>query len=325
MLIIDEKEMKQAVNAFDLMDAVEDAFRIMSQGDYTMPERIVAESGINKMLYMPCYGKGKIGTKILSAFPKNPSKGKPFLDGIMYLNDGEIGQPLALLNGRVLTRLRTGAVGGVAMKHLSKEDSKTMGLVGCGVQGYEQVKFACSVRPIEKVYLHDPFKNDLGDFVESLKDELANKDIEFIVCDQVDRLAKNSDIIVTATGSNTPVLPNDASLLKGKCIVAIGSWRPDMQEIPDAIWSVVDNVYTELPYAFEESGDLHIPLEKGIAKKDQITFMNDFIRLTDEGRRPDVGETILYKSVGMSLFDLTSSYKIYDKAVENNRGMLVEI
>lgn len=329
MLIIDENEMRQSVNAVDLMDAVEEAFRIMSQGDHFMPERFVAQADANKMLYMPCFADGKIGTKILSAFPENPSKGKPFLDGIMYLNDGVTGEPLAILNGRVLTGLRTGAVGGVAVKHLSKDKSKHIGLVGCGAQGFEQVKFACVVRPIEKVYLYDSMKENMKDFIESLKKDILKEDpnrkIDFIVCDGVETLVKNSEIIVTATGSNTPVLPDDGQSLKGKCIVAIGSWRPDMQEIPDALWSVVDSVYTELPYACEECGDLRIPLEKGLATMDQIGYMSDLLKLLDDGKKPDLGETILYKSVGMSLFDLTSSRKIYDMAVQKQRGVEVSL
>lgn len=325
MLIISENEMRQVVSEEDLMEAIEEAFSIMSSGDYIMPERFVAEAKDDKMLYMPCFTNGIIGTKILSAFPENPSKGKPFLDGIMYLNNSETGEPLAILNGRVLTGLRTGAVGGVAMRHLSKTTSKSVGVVGCGAQGFEQIKFACAVRPIEKIYLFDAVKKDLSEFITALDDVLNSDKIEIIACETVEELVSCSDIIVTATGSHTPVLPNDASLLKGKCIVAIGSWRPDMQEIPDALWSVVDTVYTELPYACEESGDLLIPLEKGITSKEKIAYMNDYFRQCHQGAKPVIGETVLYKSVGMSLFDVTSSNKIYEMAKSKKMGVLVRV
>ena len=68
----------------------------------------------------------------------------------------------------------------------------------------------------------------------------------------MEELVRNSDIICTTTPSTTPVLPDDKELLRGKCIIAIGSYMPEMREIPDAVLDLVDNVYIELPYACEE-------------------------------------------------------------------------
>ena len=94
-----------------------------------------------------------------------------------------------------------------------------------------------------------------------------------VLCKDVEELVKASDIICTATPATAPLLPDDAEMLRGKCIIAVGSYTPEMREIPDAIWDLVDNVYIELPYALEESGDLSQPLEAGRLKKENAVLM----------------------------------------------------
>lgn len=323
MLLINENEMKSAVTHEDMMGAIEEAFDRFTQGAYNMAERFVTKDKEESMLYMPCFIDEMIGTKMLSIYPNNPSLGKPYIDGLMILNNREDGSPMAIMNGRVLTAIRTGAVGGVAMKYLAHENSESVGVIGCGVQGFYQLQYAFSVRHIKNVYLYDAVKEDLSEFIDRLK--LENDGIRYIQCEDSRSVVEASDIVITATGSKEPVIPNDPELLKGKCFIAIGSWRPDMQEIPDAIWDVVDRVYTELPYACEESGDLLNPIEKGIIKEEQVGYMGEFLESLKSGQQEALGATRFYKSVGMSLFDVMASKKIYDKAVEKGLGTEISL
>ena len=324
MLIINSKDMINNVDDQEMISAIAEAFRLFAQGNHLMPERITIQHENDMILYMPCLTREVIGTKILAQFPDNPTKGKPLIDGVMLLNNREDGSPMAMMNGRVLTGIRTGAVGGHAIKHLSHPDSNKLGIVGCGVQGFYQAKFACAARKISQITLYDSNKVDLSDFVQKLKEEINVENITYKIAVSSTELVKNSEIIVTATSSKTPVLPNDASLLRGKCIVAIGSWRPDMREIPDAIWHVADCVYTELPFACEESGDLSQPLESGIIDSSRVRYMADYVTQKDQGRDIHLGETRYYKSVGMSLFDLVTATKIYEAAVKQGIGTYVE-
>ena len=123
------------------------------------------------------------------------------------------------------------------------------------------------------------------------------------------------DIICTATPSEEPVLPNDRELLEGKCIIAIGSYTPQMREIPDVIWDLVDNVYIELPYACEESGDLSQPLAEGRLTMDRVVLMDKFLA---SGADEDeiAKKTTYFKSVGMGLFDVCVAQKLLEKAKE---------
>lgn len=324
MIILNEKEMWQAVTLEDVMESVEKAYEMHRNGDYLMPDRFIAQKEKDMMLYMPCFSSEYVGTKMLAEFPGNPAKGLPYLSGFMILNDGPTGQPRAIMNGSVLTAMRTGAVGGVGVKYLSKKDSKSVGLIGCGMQGLHQVMYACAVRPIKDVYLFDAFNKNLEGFIERLKAKLNNDEIQIHVCENSDEAVRNSDILISATQATDPVYSNDPELLKGKCFVAIGSWRPERRELPDAIFSLINNVYTELPYACEETGDLRIPLETGVLKQENVKYMEDLIFDVKHGKEHEHNETTFFKSVGMGLFDLCAAQLVYEKAIEKGIGQKIE-
>lgn len=314
MRVLNAQEIEELVDLNEMMDQIEEAYRVFGSGDFYMPERPVVEYDNKTMMYMPCYTKEVIGTKILSIFPENGKKGLPTIDGIVLLNDGETGTPLAVLDGKAVTAWRTGAVGGVGIRHLSKKDSKTVGIIGAGVQGFHLALYACAARDIKKVYIYNHSERDLTDYLERLKKAIANPEVEVVQLTSTRELVENSDIICTATPATSPVLPADKELLKGKCIIAIGSYTHEMRELPDCLFEVADKVYIELPYACEESGDLSVPIERGILSKEDIVLMNEFLATNSEERR--LGETVCFKSVGMGLFDACIAQKLLEKAKE---------
>lgn len=93
----------------------------------------------------------------------------------------------------------------------------------------------------------------------------------------VEDLVKSSEIIITTTPATSPVLPDDAELLKGKHIIAIGSYKYEMRELPEALYKVLDEVYIDTELAAEESGDLIVPVEKGWMKKKIIKYLEKFL------------------------------------------------
>lgn len=324
MLILNEEDMRLAANLSEIMDAIEESHIIFREGKCYLPDRYSVNNSNKTMLYMPCYANGAIGTKMLAEFPENPKKGLPYLSGIMIINNWETGAVEAIVNGEVLTALRTGAAGGVAMRHFAHEDSQSVGLVGCGVQGLHQLMYACEVRDIKSIYLFDAFIKNFEPFIENLKKAISPKKVEIHVCEDTTELLKHSEIVITATQAREPVFVNDAKLLEGKCFVAIGSWQPEMREIPDAIWGLVDNVYTELPFACEESGDLSQPIEAGLLTVDRVKYMGDFLKEKNAGNNIKLGNTRFYKSVGMGVFDLMAAQVIINRAKEKNIGKKID-
>ena len=317
MIVLDKQQIEELIDLNGMMDQIEEAYHIFKTGDFYMPPRPGVENEGKEMLYMPCYTKEVIGTKILSIFPENAKLGLPSIDGIMYLNDYRTGKPLAVMDGQTITAWRTGAVGGVGIRHLSRKDCRTVGIVGAGVQGFHLALYACAARQIHTVYVYNHSSRDLSDYLARLEKAIDNPGTKVVQCKTVEELTENSEIICTATPAEAPVLPDDKELLKGKCIIAVGSYTPGMREIPDAVWEVTDRVYIELPYACKESGDLSQPIAAGRLTEGQTVLMSDYLA---EGPRKvtDVLETTYFKSVGMGLFDVCIAQKILEMAKERN-------
>ena len=320
MLVLNESQMWQAITLDEVLDAVEDAFAIHKSGHFLMPDRSVAEQNGDKLMFMPCFLDSIIGTKMLAEFPNNPEKGLPYLSGLVILNNRETGQPEAILNGGALTAMRTGAVGGVGIKYLAPENAERVGLVGCGVQGFHQLLYACHVRKIREIRLYDAYKKDLSDFIEKLRARIPSDDIEYIICHDSRELAENSDILISCTQTADPVYPDDMELLRGKTFIAVGSWIPDRRELPMAVSRLVSNIYTDLPYAKEESGDLKIPLDMGILTDDRVKYIEDLIADAKAGRSHELSETRCFKTVGMGIFDARVGKLLLDRASERGIG-----
>lgn len=318
MLYISKKHMEEVVDLNSLMDCVEKAFSIYESGNFQMPDRMHVDRPEGTILYMPCFSESVSGTKIVSTFPENIKTGIPSIQGTMVLNKSTTGEPLAIMDGAAITAYRTGAVGGVGVRHTTRQDCKTLGLVGTGVQGFFQVLYACAARPIRDVYIFDRNTERAEGFKNRLEKALDRVAVH--VSADVEALTKASEIIITATPATEAVLPNDADLLKGKHIIAIGSYKYEMRELPEALYRIVDDVYIDTELAAEESGDLIVPVEKGwMQKEDYKVFGKVFSDLKSSTK--DQVQTTLYKSVGMALFDLLLAEAIYELALSKNIGI----
>ena len=119
MLLLNKKDIEKSVDLDGMMDQIEEAYKIFESGAYYMPPRPTVEHDNKTLIYMPCYTKDSLGTKMLTIFPENVSLGLPSIDGLVLMNDPKTGKPLAILDGQTVTAYRTGAVGGVGIRHLS--------------------------------------------------------------------------------------------------------------------------------------------------------------------------------------------------------------
>ncbi len=317
MLCLSKNDILNAVSLPAIIDAVESAMIIYEKKDFHMPMRMHADYKGNTLLLMPCFTAKKFGTKLVSLFPENTNKNLPVLFGAMILNDGQTGEPLAMLNGSKLTALRTGAVGGVGIRYLTPENITKLGIIGAGVQGLHQALFACTERKISDVFVYDQIASKVPSFIKSLSTALAN--VKFYQSKSTEELLKRSEVIITATNSRQPVLPDQEDLLRGRHFVGIGSYRPDMRELPDALFKILDQIFIDTEHAIEESGDMIDPVKNGWLKKDQLFTLGKLI----QRKITSNGETTLFKSVGMALFDVVVSELIYEKAVEKGLGQEV--
>lgn len=323
MLLLNKQDITKAVDLNGMMDQIEEAYAIFGTDAYYMPPRPTVTHDNKTLIYMPCYTEKSLGTKMLTIFPENAKLGLPSIDGLVILNDLETGKTLSIMDGQTVTAFRTGAVAGVGIRHLAKKDAHTVGVVGAGVQSFHAALYACAAREIHTVYVYNHSDRDLTDYIARLEKAIDNPSTKVVQCKVVSDLVKASDIICTATPATDPVLPAEKALLEGKCIIAIGSYTPQMREIPDEIFELVDNVYIELPYACEESGDLSQPLATGKLTMDRVKLMHELLASSVEEEKLSK-KTTYFKSVGMGLFDICVAQRLYDNAKENGFGQEVD-
>jgi len=287
-------------------DAMEQAFIDTAKGIVDVPHRVHIDRGPNTLLLMPCFGESYFSTKLVSVFPKNLAKKEPMIYGSVVLNDGQTGKPLAVMDGSKLTAMRTAAVGAVGVRHLSPEDATTLGVVGLGIQGFHQALFACKQRPIKTLRILDRSPEVMNRFAERFN--TFYPDIQVMASAGAEELCKQSEIIITATGSRQAVVPAHGQWWKDKTIIGIGSYKPDMREFPDPFFEDLEQVFVDTPVALEETGDLLEPLKKGIINKDQVVPLWDLIMDKVKAR----GETRFFKSVGMAAFDLYGAKLVFE-------------
>lgn len=321
MLVLNERDINSTVILTELIDAVEDTLRFYESGDFFMPVRFHLDYQGATLLLMPCFTRKIYGTKLVSLFPENPAKGKPMINANMLLNDGDTGETIAMLDGRVLTALRTGAVGGAGVRCFSKKEQHGLGIVGAGVQGFQQARFAASCGSIGSIRVFDAIKDNADSFVSRLRRELP--DMEISAAESIEELLEKSETVITATTSKQPVLPDNEELLKGKSYIGIGSYKPEMREYPDALFNLIDHIYVDTTHALEESGDIIDPIKNGWIKKENVKTLGG---LLVSGEKPAENDrrTTLYKSVGMALFDVMISQLIYHKALKEGLGQEVD-
>jgi len=320
MLIINEKDIEKAVEPIDLISVIEKAYLIQDKESTNIPDRMQINSGGNTLLVMPGFIESAFGTKLVSLFPENTKLNKPVLNGVMILNDVNTGEPIALINGSKLTSMRTGAVGATAAKYLSPNPVETLGIIGAGVQAYHQALIINSIRSFQKVIICDKDLHKTEALKKKLEDKIKN--ISISATSNANQLVIDSDMIITATSSNTPVFEIDKNTIAKKTFIGIGSYKPDMQEIPSTLFKVLDKVYVDTLFAKEESGDIKIPLETGLLKESNVI---PFAALLSNDVPINNSSVNFFKSVGMSLFDLTVAELIYKKAKDKNLGTEVDI
>ena len=322
MIYLAEKDILQAISFNDLLDAIEASMYMYEKKEFHMPQRLHIDHEENTSLLMPCFTKDCFGTKLVSLFPQNPEKNIPVLTGIMVLNDAQTGLPLALLNGPALTALRTAAVGSVSIRHLTPENTQSLGIIGAGVQGFYQAWVACSARDLKDIYVFDLYPEKTTALIENLSKVIPDVNLHQANC--VEDLLEKSQAVITATTSFEPVLPNKEDLLAGKHFVGIGSYKPTVREFPQALFNLLNTVFIDTDTALEESGDLIVPLQNNWIKQEQVMTLGRF--LIDKKPQDDVKkETTLFKSVGMALFDVCASKLIYEKAIQKGLGQKITL
>ncbi len=323
--VISRDEVKQAVSMEQAIETVKAAFEQLSTGSASVPIRtqlgVPLHDGVT--LFMPAYLErtDELGMKMVSVFSGNVEQGLPTINSMVILVDAETGLPIAIIDGTYLTALRTGAGSGAATDLLARTDAKSVAVLGTGAQGRTQLRAVCTVRPIEKVFVFD--KRDT--VAEAFRDEMANVvSAEIEVATTATRAVRGADIVCTATTSKTPVF-SDADLAPGVHVNAIGSFTPQMQELPVETVERCLLVVDSREAVWAESGDLIIPRDEGRISEDSVhAELGEIVAGTKPGRTSDDQVTV-FKAVGNAVQDVSVGARVLEEAKKKNLGTLIEL
>jgi ornithine cyclodeaminase len=310
MLLLDAQTVYQALPMTQAIAAMKSAFAALSAGQAEVPLRSrlerLPQEGIT--LCMPAFVGGKdasLTVKVVSVFPQNGALGLPVVLGAVLVLEPETGRPIALLDGASLTALRTGAASGAATDLLSRPHSRVVAVFGAGAQARTQLEAVCAVRPIETawVYSRTPAR------AEALAAELAGQrgipsDVH-VACSARQALA-DADVVCTATTSGQPVFA-DADLKPGAHINAVGSYTPEMQEVPAETVQRALVVVDSRQAALAEAGDLLVPVRQGLIPAEHIHAELGEIILGRKAGRTESKQVTLFKSVGLAVQDAAAA------------------
>ena len=325
-LLLNRTDVESLLSMGDAIACVEEAFRQLALNNVTLPQRTViripAHHGVH--LGMPAYIGGNmdaLGLKVVTVYPDNPAHhGLPTTIGILLLNDCRTGAPLAVMEAGYLTAMRTGAAGGVAIKHLARRGVEKAGVFGAGVQAQTQLWAAHTVRPLKAAYVYDVDGSKARSYAAQMSKRLG------IAVNAVGdpRLAvEGMDVIIAASSATEPLFDGNW-LAPGQHINGIGSHTPGAREL-DTTAVTRARVIADLPDAcLVEAGDLIIPIQEGAVTKDHIRAgLGDVVAGLKPGRENDQQIT-LFKSVGLAIQDVSTANLVYHRALEAKVGHTFE-
>lgn len=325
--IISKAEVGQLLTMPDALEYVEEAYKQLSLGNAIVPQRIaITDPAPGLTLIMPGIIGGQmnaLATKIVSVYKQNPEKYKmPTVLAKVMIQDINTGDIVGIMDGSLITAIRTGAATGVSVKYLARKDSKVMGIYSAGVQARKQVVavYWALSQKLEKCIVYDPIKVTAEDFKKELEEELG---IEVIIADSGDSLLKDTDIVVAATTSTTPIFPGE-KVIEGSHISSIGAHAADVRELDSNTIKRASILAAGLKEAcLAEAGDYIIPISEGLISEDDIVSIGDIIVGKKQGRASD-SEITVFKSVGISAQDVATAKLVYDRALKEGVGQDID-
>ena len=227
----------------------------------------------------------------------------------------------AIVESRVLSEIRTGAVAGLATKHMANEDASSIGVIGSGLQAKAQVEAICAVRPITKVKVYTRTAENREPFAAELRDDL---ELDAVAVETGEECISGSDVIVTATGSRDPVFAAEW-LSPGAHINAIGATTPGRREIDEATVGRCDVVVVEsVAQAKVECGELMVAEDRGQFQWSQAVEMRHLVTGL-AGQRPSREAITLFNGLGVAMEDTAAAGVVLRKAKDLGIGVELPI
>jgi len=265
------------------------AFERHAAGEWMMPPKVYLNSPPGDFRAMPARGEGLAILKWVTSFPENPKRGLPVVMGLILVSDAETGEDLAVVDGRSVTQLRTGAAAAVSALTLSPTGAGTVGLIGCGINGAWAARCLRAVGFVRGIcHDSDPTRASV------VADELG-----WMTGDRDE--AASQDVVVTVTPGRTPVI-FDSDLRPGQHFAVLGADGPGKGETELGVLQRCRLFCDDWDQA-SGGGELSEAVAHGCIAKDDVTPLGTAIADRSKARR-SADEITLFDSTGLAIQDL---------------------
>jgi thiomorpholine-carboxylate dehydrogenase len=296
-----DAEVRAALKWSELIVAMERALTAFSSGKVLQPLRtwLTLEDGERYWGIMPAAAQDTMGLKLVSFYPRNAGSDIPTIIALVLLVKPDTGEPIAMLDGRTLTAMRTAAVSAAVTNRLAAQDSRVLALLGSGAQAEMHLEALRHVRTFDEVRVWSRTPEHAERF--AVRHGARAMDAASAV--------RGADVIVTATPAREPILQG-AWLKRGAHVNAIGAPMPGWRELDDA--AMANTLVVESREAVEkESGDVILSKAKIHAEAGEI-FAG--------GKSIPVSVTTVFKSVGMAIEDVAAARLVLDEMVRRREA-----
>jgi ornithine cyclodeaminase/alanine dehydrogenase-like protein (mu-crystallin family) len=301
VMYLNEERVRDLLRWDSLIAVMETALASFSLGRVLQPVRnmLTIEEGKRYLGIMPAVAEDAMGVKLVSFYPGNAGTEVPTHLAMVLLFRPDTGEPLAVMDGRLITEMRTAAVSAAATRRLASPDSRVLALLGTGVQAHAHLQVLRLVRRFEEVRVWSRTAEHAERFAEQHQAKAM----------RAESAVRGADVIVTATNALQPIL-NGGWLKPGAHVNAVGSPRPDWRELDNRAMAntvVVDSREA----ALKEAGDVILSKAKIYAEIGEI-----FAGV----KEAPVSATTVFKSVGIAVEDIATAKLVYDAACGDHRS-----
>jgi ornithine cyclodeaminase/alanine dehydrogenase-like protein (mu-crystallin family) len=295
---LDEASVRAVLRWDPLIAAMEAALAAFSSGQVIQPVRnmLTIEEGKRYLGIMPVVTREAMGLKLVSFYPGNAGTGVPTHLGVILLSRPDTGEPLALMDGRLITEMRTAAVSAAVTKHLAPPESRVLALLGSGVQASAHLEALSRVRHFDDIRVWSRKREHAQRFA----DEHDTR-----VMPSVESAVRDADVIVTVTNALEPFLKG-SWVKRGALVNAVGSPRPTWRELDDEVMTAGVLVVDSREAVLKESGDVILSKAPIYAEVGEI--------FAGMKPKPPPGSTIVFKSVGIAVEDIAAARLVYEAA-----------
>lgn len=317
MLILSHANVEALLPMADCIEAIDDAMRGLSRGDYFNPLRMkaVPEGAPNRMVFMPALrrtGDNKLwGLKQIVVTPSNSQRGLDSHQGAVLLHDGDTGELLAAVHAGAITSIRTAAASAVATRALARKDARVVTILGTGVQGRAHLDAMRSILPNASFRIWSRHRAN----AEAIAGPIGAE-----VVDTVAAACDGADVICAVTAAPEPIL-NAATIPRGCHVNAAGSSIATTRELDGAAMAKGTLFVDRRESTVNESGDYLLALREGAITSDHVRAEIGEVLLGRHPGRTSVEEVTIYKSLGVAVQDLAAAELAVRRARERGIGV----